>query len=179
MDAPVRFHRFRYHLASGFVTPNDLVADYGCGQGYGSYILASKALQVIAIDKEESNIACAEEKYSRSNIVYKVRDLETVRVPVVDVAVALESLEHLYHPEAFITWVKARTERYIIASVPLNQPLTTVDGDIQEVGDSTHHFAFTKESFMEMFIDSKWSEFWSFQDGVTLIAVFYNNENIT
>jgi protein-L-isoaspartate O-methyltransferase len=174
MDGRTRFHRFRYHLAAGFVTPTDIVADYGCGTGYGSDILSRRFLQVLSYDKEEANINCAKDKYQRSNIIYRQADLEIMKIPYVDVAVAFESLEHLYKPKEFIDKLKAKTRKYIIASVPLNQSLVVVNGDVQEVGDSTHHYAFTRQSFMDMFIDENWKEFWSFQDGVTLISVLYN-----
>lgn len=176
MDGVTLFHRFRYHLGSGFVSEHDKVADYGCGTGYGSKILSEKAKAVIAIDKEESNIEYARLRNYNYKILYKVGDLENMEVPYVDTACAFESIEHLYKPQEFVNKIKEKTKKYIIASVPLDQKLINVDGDIQEEGDSTHHSAFTRDSFMSMFIDDKWKEFWSFRDGVTLIAVFYNNK---
>lgn len=178
MDGRVRFHRFRYHLAAGFVAYPDIVLDLGCGSAYGTEILSKRAFEVHAYDKEQSNIDYAQTNHRGDSIFYTCADLEEVTLEKGTVGVAFEVLEHLYNPKAFVDKLKQAVSKYIIVSVPLNQPLTLVDGDIQEVGDATHHSSFTKQTLMDMFIDDNWREFWSFQDGVTLIAVFYNLHGI-
>lgn len=178
MDGRVRFHRFRYHLAAGFITKKDDVLDLGSGTGYGSEILAQHARSVSSYEKEKSNIDYALKHHKNKKINYYEEDLEKMEIPFADIAVAFESLEHLYLPHLFVKELKKKIQKYIIVSVPLDQQLINVNGDIQEVGDATHHSAFTYAEFIQIFIDKTWKEFWTFRDGVTLIAVFYNKFNI-
>jgi len=176
MDGRTRFHRFRYHLARGFLDPKDLVLDLGCGTGYGTKILSGAAKKVIGVDFEQSNINYCIEKHQSDNIEFVLADLEKWSIPKCDVAVQFENLEHLYKPKEFVAKLKKKVAKFIIASVPLGQKIIMVDGDPQEEGDKTHHSAFqTPEEFSSLFIDNKWKEFWSFRDGVTFIAVYYNN----
>lgn len=175
MDGRIRFHRFRYHLARGFVSPSDKVLDLGCGTGYGTGILSGIAKKVIGVDFEQANINCAIEKHKKPNNEFVLADLEKWTVPPCDVAVQFENLEHLYKPKKFISSLKKQVRKFIIASVPLGQQIVMVDGDPQEVGDKTHHSAFaTPEEFNALFVDKNWKEFYSFREGVTFIAIFYN-----
>lgn len=175
MDGRIRFHRFRYHLARGFVEPKDKVLDLGCGTAYGTDILSETAKKVIGVDFEQSNINCAVEKHKQANNEFVLADLEKWTIPDCDVAVQFENLEHLYKPKKFVARLKKKVRKFIVASVPLGQEIVMVNGDPQEKGDSTHHSAFaTPEAFKELFIDKNWKEFWSFRDGVTFIAIFYN-----
>lgn len=175
-DGRTLFHRFRYHLASGFCTPEDTVLDLGCGQGYGSSILASKSLEVWAYDMEESNISCAKDKYSAFNINFVHANLEEIGLPKCDVAVSFEVIEHLYHPKEFATKMKASTSKFIVVSVPLDQKLVMVDGDPQEENDSTHHSVFNQEEFDSMFLDENWKRYFAWRSGVTYIAIYFNEK---
>lgn len=182
MDGMTRFHRFRYHLAKGFVDPLDTVLDLGCGTGYGSEILGEVTLDVRSYDMEPSNIDHAITYHQQHDIwinpiQFKVSNLENMKIPNADVAVSFEVIEHLYKPKEFVDRLKKKIRKYIIVSVPLGQKIIMVDGDPQEEGDSTHHSAFaTPDEFKAMFLDDIWKEFYSFKDGVTFIAIFYNNE---
>lgn len=173
MDGMTRFHRFRYYLAHGFVSSDDIVLDLGCGTGYGSRILSETALEVRGYDMEPSNIDYARIHHVAFNNLFEVANLEEMRMPKADIAVSFEVIEHLYNPKKFVDKLKKKIGKFIIVSVPLDQRLVMVDGDPQEEGDKTHHSVFTQPQFMELFIDDKWKEFFSFRDGVTLIAIFY------
>lgn len=180
MDGQVRFHRFRYHLGSGFCTIGDVVLDLGCGQGYGSEILAEKSLEVRAYDKEQANIDYAKVNHQAFNIVFTQADIETIEIDRADVACSFEVIEHLYNPKSFINKLKEKINKYIVVSVPLGQKLVWNEEakENQEEGDSTHHSVFaTPDEFNSLFVDDTWKEFYSYRDGVTYLAVFYNNKN--
>jgi SAM-dependent methyltransferase len=174
-DGRTRFHRFRYHLAKGFVDVGDNVLDLGCGTGYGTEILSEVALHVLGVDLEPSNIACCRDKHSRDNTDFICEDLEKWNIPKCDVAVQFENLEHLYDPKAFVKKLKKKVKKFIIMSVPFGaEHLIEVNGDIQADKDSTHHSVFdTPNKVRELFIDKHWQEYWSIIDGVTFIAIFY------
>lgn len=178
MDGNTLFHRFRYHLGSGFCAHQDTVLDLGSGMGAGTEILAAKARKVIAYDKEESNIRYAIKNHYHFNSNFKFVDIETIDLPKCDVACGFEVLEHLYKPKEFVEKLKKVVKKYIIVSVPLNQKLIMVNGDPQEEGDSTHHSVFTQQEFKDMFVDDTWKEFYTLTQGVTFIGVFYNKEGI-
>lgn len=179
MDGRTRFHRFRYHLARGFIEPLDKVLDLGCGTGYGSDMMSEVTLDVFGYDMEQGNINYAEDKHKGWCVNYKCADLENMNIPEADVAVSFEVIEHLYKPKEFVDKLKQKIRKFIVVSVPLGQELVWIEEkkEYQEKGDSTHHSAFaTPDEFKNMFLDDKWKEFYSFRDGVTFIAVFYNND---
>lgn len=181
MDGRVLQHRFRYHLVRGFVAPEDIVVDLGCGTGYGSAILAEVAIKVIGIDLEADNIEHCIKNFGRENIEFKVGNLEQMELPVCDVSCAMEVLEHLHNPVPVIKKIKKATKKFIVLSVPLGQKLIWVEDkqEWQEENDSCHHYAFqTPEEIRNLFVDQNWREFHIWREGVTLHAVFYNVNSI-
>lgn len=175
MDANTRFHRFRYHLAKGFVDVGDVVIDYGCGTAYGTDILSETALRVIGIDSSQANIDYARLTHPKDNIDYVCANIETLDIPECDVAVQFENLEHLYDPKSFVDKLKKSVGKYIIMSVPFGcEKLIKVGDDIQADLDSEHHSVFnTPDDVKRLFVDENWKEFWSMTSGVTFIGIFY------
>lgn len=177
MDGRTLTHRFRYHLAKGFVTKEDVVLDAACGKGYGSVILSDGAKKVIGVDFVEAEIEGAKVKQARDNISYECHNLEEWDIPAVDVAVSIETIEHLYDPQSYINKLKARVKKFIVGSVPIGETLIEVDGDVQIKGDPTHHYAFPSPAHLDnMFVDNNWRRFYGFRSGVNYLAVYYNNE---
>jgi ubiquinone/menaquinone biosynthesis C-methylase UbiE len=99
----------RYHLASSYVRPGDVVVDTSCGPGYGCAILAdgSLASQVIGLDEHAKAIAYAKAVFAaaRSQVEFHHDDLSNLRrFPdgSVDVVVSLDTLQPLPDPETFL-----------------------------------------------------------------------------
>jgi len=175
MDGRTKLHRFRYQLGSGFVTPSTTVLDLGCGTGYGSAILAEKAMEVRGFDMEQANIDTCNRVNKAFNTIYECANLEEIEIPEADVACSFEVIEHLYNPEAFVNKVKKAIKQYICVSVPIGEHLHKDRQDV--VGDSTHHSVFPSPAhFDKLFIDDDWDRFYGFQSGVTYIAVYYNRK---
>lgn len=180
IDGGQRFHRFRYHIARGFISPGDKVLDLCCGTGYGTALMAeSRASFVTGFDIEESNITSAIEEYYRNGVQFVCTDLETHSLPEADVAVCFEGLEHLKDPNAFIQKLKKKVRKYICFSVPTGQTMEWDEerGFSHEVGDHTHLSVFKNgQEILDMFLDENWKLFYQLQEGVTYIAVVYNEQ---
>jgi len=174
-DGRVLLHRFRYHLACGFITPKDIVLDLGCGTGYGTEMLSEVAKFVKGYDMEKVNLHTCNLKHKRKNNKFILANLETNRVAQADVAVSFEVIEHLYEPEKFIKRLKRKIRKFIVVSVPIGETLIEVDGKPEVKGDSTHHSTFHSSVDLDvMFVDDNWGKFYGFQSGVTYMAVYYN-----
>lgn len=177
MDGNIRFHRFRYHLARGFVKPGEKVLDLGCGTGYGTDILSEVAGEVLGMDMEQSNINACREKFQRPNNEFRCVNLESVELPSSDVSVMFEVLEHLYDPKAFAEKLQESTSKFIVMSVPLGQKLRWVEeaNEYQEENDSTHKSVFADEEAVLSLFSDPWKLMWGFKDGVTFIFVLYKD----
>jgi 2-polyprenyl-3-methyl-5-hydroxy-6-metoxy-1,4-benzoquinol methylase len=74
------------------------VLDVGCGWGYGAWIMAKYAKEVVAIDIEPDEIAFAKTHNDAPNITYVLGPLEKYEAEKFDVEICTEVLEHLEYP---------------------------------------------------------------------------------
>lgn len=158
-------HSWRYYMASGFLEPNDLVRDFGCGMGYGTKILSQKCEKVSGYDVDVNALELARKKFSFG---FWFTDFDEVdALPPCDVAVSFETLEHLNDPPHFAQMLKWCASRLIIISTPI----------IPTVGINPHHqHDFTEESFMSLFLDDVWT-LWEFvKQGPYGVMVAYRKE---
>jgi ubiquinone/menaquinone biosynthesis C-methylase UbiE len=102
-------HVARYMLALPLVRANDVVLDVACGLGYGSAILASgaPAARVIGVDNSPSSIPYARAQYAAQYPIVEFHQADAAQLGFlpdesVDLAVCMETLEHLSDPEAFL-----------------------------------------------------------------------------
>jgi len=97
-DAVINYeHLHRYGFTKKFVKGKK-VLDLGCGEGYGSFLLAEKAESVLGIDIDEAAISHASHKYIRANLRFKVGDIRNLPVrgeELFDVVVCFELFEHI------------------------------------------------------------------------------------
>jgi len=96
----------QYLLACGFVRPNDVVLDAGCGSGYGVGVLAagSPASRLVGVDGDESAVRYARENYRDAGpaVEFHVADMQNLSVLAdasVDVVVCCEAFTHERVPE--------------------------------------------------------------------------------
>ena len=95
-----RRHVAAYRLAARVA--GGRVVDAGCGEGYGSRILARHARRVLALDLDEPTLVRARKRYpapgfARSDLLRMPLDRSSV-----DAIVALQVLEHVTDAEAFV-----------------------------------------------------------------------------
>lgn len=94
-------HFHRYVFANRLVQPTQTVLDLGCGVGYGSLLIASRAKKVIALDVDRDSISLLKELASKVGAVNlqavcgDVLDIAKLVSEPVDVVVCHELIEHL------------------------------------------------------------------------------------
>jgi 2-polyprenyl-3-methyl-5-hydroxy-6-metoxy-1,4-benzoquinol methylase len=101
-------HVARYSFAKHYVD-GKIVADLGCGTGYGSNLIAfSGAKKVYGIDIDKKAIEYAQKNHSHENISYIQASAEKTKLPdkSIDVAISFETIEHLEHPEKLLLEIK-------------------------------------------------------------------------
>lgn len=98
-----RRHFMAYHFALPFCCTK-IVLDVGCGEGYGSHLLAGTAALVTAIDMSEEAVNHARAKYARPNLVFRKMNAAQLDFPdnTFDVVVSFQVIEHLPDPQSFL-----------------------------------------------------------------------------
>jgi len=104
-------HLAAYRFAAGLVQGKRLL-DAGCGDGYGTHLLAQTALRALGIDRFPATVAIATERYQRDNLAYRVCDL--VRLGDLnerfEVVCNFQVIEHLRNPLPFLKQARAVLE---------------------------------------------------------------------
>jgi len=165
---PYLGHTFRYGLARGFLQPGDRVLDAACGCGYGAQILSHQGGWVYGLDVDEEALTHARDRYDAPNITWEQVNLdEADTLPVVDVAVSFETVEHLEDPERFVSLLREATARLMIVSAPV----------IPTVGTNKHHkHDFSEESFRALVLNEDWTLYEQCRQGPYLILAIYQSQ---
>jgi len=89
-------HDALYDFAKSYCA-GKVVMDLGCGEGYGSDILARGARFVVAADNLLGMLMQAREKYARENIAFVVCDAQRLpfRAASFDTVISVEVVEHI------------------------------------------------------------------------------------
>lgn len=120
-SAPRMRHLQRYHFAARWACGH--VLDAGCGYGLGSWMMAHQgATHVLGADRDEAAIAAAQHQalptaagQVRFLWVPDLQDPAALDGMRFDTLVALEFLEHLPDPTAFLAHWQERVWRLILA----------------------------------------------------------------
>src|SRR5262245_28377368 len=101
-------HLVAYQFAQGRIG-GKTVLDAGCGDGYGTHLLAEAAGSALGIDRSAETIAIARARYRRPNLAYEVCDLRQLDQlgRKFDVVCNFQVLEHLHEPRPFLEQVRA------------------------------------------------------------------------
>lgn len=115
-------HVKRYLEALNHFNFDDSVLDIGCGNGYGTSILALKTDNAVGIDKDGEAIEYAKEDYPTLKFFCKDFELEQKSY---DFFVAFEIIEHLDEKEIdrFVNFFKLRCKKGFILSTPVDAML--------------------------------------------------------
>jgi SAM-dependent methyltransferase len=90
-------HLHRYQLASAFAAGRR-VLDFGCGDGYGAALLASRARRVLGVDADADEIAAASRRYIAPDLQFQagaVEDVEAFAPGKWDLVTCFEVIEHV------------------------------------------------------------------------------------
>lgn len=100
-------HLHRYAITAELVS-GKLVVDIACGEGYGSALLAKKAMQVTGIDLDPAIIDYAQKKYQRKNLSFMQGSILQIPLDdhVADIVVSFETLEHVGDHEKVFAEIK-------------------------------------------------------------------------
>ena len=107
-------HVFRYEWAKPFCDGR-VVLDYGCGTGYGSYVLSDGAKKVVGHDTSPEALAWAAHYAARaSNLSF------TSEPPadIFDCITCFECIEHVPDPEATLDWLASHARECVLISTP-------------------------------------------------------------
>lgn len=160
-DGASRAHLIRYFFARGFVTPEDEVIDSACGTGYGSMMLSKVAKKVYAFDQLD------EIRYKENNIEYQKVDLASqYDYPDVDVAISLETIEHLTQEgsRVFLDSLLPHVRKMFVFSVPLHE----------EPGANPFHLqTFNEGSAWTTVLRPGWKQFHTLMQGNHLLGVLW------
>jgi GT2 family glycosyltransferase/glycosyltransferase involved in cell wall biosynthesis/ubiquinone/menaquinone biosynthesis C-methylase UbiE len=96
-------YEFYAHIATQLGGRGLLVADIGCGSGYGSHILARRGFTVVGIDVDPMAIDFARRLPPSPGVSFELTDVLRMaeKGKLFDAAVLVEVLEHVEDPRAF------------------------------------------------------------------------------
>jgi len=107
-DVPEENYWYRRHVAVyewiGERVAGLRVVDLACGEGYGSDLLAKRAAAVIGVDANPEAYVHARARYVRPNLSFRRELVEEFGEPV-DVAVFLQTIEHIHEPDRLLAQI--------------------------------------------------------------------------
>ncbi len=127
-------HLHRYAFASPYVN-GKIVLDLASGEGYGSFILARSAKQVIGIDIDPAAVEHASSRYRRDNLDFRSGSITDVPVPgkhIFDVIICYEAIEHINLQDLLLSEVKRllKPDGIFIVSTPNKNLYSDVLGNV-------------------------------------------------
>ena len=140
-------HIATYRFAAGFVAGKS-VLDYGCGTGYGAFILAEKANKVTAVDVSMEALKYARDHHASDNIVFTTP--EKVSSERYDVITMFQVIEHIADAKRTLTEIKSLlySDGYLLISTP--DKTNRLLGFIQNPWNVFHIREFSPGSLSEM-----------------------------
>jgi 2-polyprenyl-3-methyl-5-hydroxy-6-metoxy-1,4-benzoquinol methylase len=102
-----QLHYASYHFCRNFVE-GKRVLDLGCGAGYGTNYLATRAASVVGVDISADAIGYARNRYSRGNLYFGIMDACNTAFldNTFDIVSSLEVMEHLKDHRKYLFEIK-------------------------------------------------------------------------
>ncbi|NWL76803.1 hypothetical protein DM872_08080 [Pseudomonas taiwanensis] len=122
-------HYHRYALVLDLVEGKS-VLDIACGEGYGSFVIASSAELVVGVDVSEDAIVHASRTYAKDNLTFKQGSASAIDYAdeTFDVVVSFETIEHLAEQSEMLAEVRRvlRKDGVLVISSP-NRPVYALE----------------------------------------------------
>lgn len=181
-------HLHRYAMVNDFVSGKK-VLDIASGEGYGSYLMAERALEVIGVDIDFETIENAKLKYSKKNLRFLVGRADKIPVLTnsIDVVVSFETIEHHDKHNEMLAEIKRvlKDDGVLIMSSPDKKYYSDLTGqhnpyhvkelyfkEFNELVNKSFHF--TKYYYQNSF---NFNSFISSFESINKFKVFYGDEN--
>jgi SAM-dependent methyltransferase len=107
-----------------------VVLDAGCGDGYGTHMLAATAASAVGVDRNPGTVEVARGRYQQPNLAYRVCDLTALTGlgETFEVVCNFQVLEHLDDPLPFLRQVREvlRPGGELILTTP-NRLMTVIE----------------------------------------------------
>ena len=96
-------HKYAYELALSKISKENKVLEIGCGDGYGSNILANSGAEIVALDVDPQSIEYAKHKYSKNNLTFEVFDGSNIpfKDHSFDLILSFQVIEHVANIEIY------------------------------------------------------------------------------
>lgn len=166
--------RYQYALS---LAPNRTVLDFGCGTGYGSSILATRARAVLGVDIDQSALEWARETHRKPTLEFRINSDFGASLPsrYFDLVTCFEMIEHVTadHQQLIIdSFVKVlKPEGVLLISTP-NPDITAL------YGDNPYHLCELTRHEFEVLLRSKF-KFVNIIDQHTLVGILFDSDNGT
>jgi SAM-dependent methyltransferase len=105
----VKAYKFGMELIKRYSDRTAKILDYGCGEGYGSYLLASTGCRVVGADISDLAIQEAKVKYPLPNL--KFCKIDEIEAESYDFIVCFQVIEHINKPEVIIATLVQRLKK--------------------------------------------------------------------
>lgn len=180
-------HLHRYAIVNDFVSGKK-VLDIASGEGYGSYLLAEKAFEVIGVDIDFETIENAKLKYSKNNLRFLVGRADKIPVDSnsIDVVVSFETIEHHDKHNEMLSEIKRvlKDDGVLVMSSPdkkyysdltgQNNPFHVKELYFKEFKELVNKsFQFTKYYYQNSF---NFNSFISSFENINKFKIFYGDE---
>lgn len=181
-------HLHRYAIANDFVE-GKVILDIASGEGYGSYILSNKALEVIGVDIDIESVQNAKEKYLKDNLRFIVGNADNIPVESnsIDIVVSFETIEHHdKHEEMFLEIKRVlKDDGILIMSSPDKKYYSDLTGQYNPFHVKELYFKEFKELVNKSFQFTKYyyqnsfnfNSFISSFESINKFKVFYGDEH--
>ena len=104
-------HLNRYALACRYIRSKHTVLDFGCGIGYGSYLMAKTGAKVLGVDIDQEAIHFANEFYKIPDLTFELIDEKFEGKEEFDRSIAFELIEHVDDPFPIIRKLSVATKQ--------------------------------------------------------------------
>ena len=124
-------HLSRYLFVCHYINLHGkTVLDIASGTGYGSSLMAQKAIQVIGVDISQEAVDYAANHYSLENLTFLQGDCCQIPIPdnSIDILVSFETLEHIDRHDKFFSEIKRvlHPDGFAIISSPNKRQYTDI-----------------------------------------------------